>query len=688
MKTRLVSFVFSMAVFVSAFLLFQIQPLISKSILPWFGGTPNVWTTCLLFFQSVLFGGYVYAHLLTQKLTPKWQAIVHSALLLVAIILIGIVPDESWKPTGAEPPVFRILCVLMASVGLPYFVLSTTGPLLQAWFGNTFPGKSPYRLYSLSNTGSLLALISFPFVFEPMVATSELSNWWMLGFLLLATLCCICGWLAAFANPTQHNEAQLAVVEEPESTLTGGNAWQWFGLSMTASVLLLATTNQVCQDVAVIPFLWVVPLSLYLLTFILCFDSDRWYSRLQYGLFGAFSIVLVTFVMFDSAGTSLTLQLVVYFGALFVCCMVCHGELAALKPEPQRLTAFYLTMSAGGAAGGIFVAVIAPLIFPLFLEMHLALAVCAALTVGVYLNANGRREEQDQMPVWGHLGAIGAVISLLMSLQSNASATIRDAKEVQRNFYGVLKIEEQQDLDPAKNRRKLLHGRILHGVQFMALTKSHIPTTYYGVDSGIGRVINVLRERTDPLKVGVVGLGVGTLATYGEPEDVIRFYEINDSVVQLAQEYFSFIKDSKATTEMVLGDARLMMEREEAQAYDLLVLDAFSGDSVPAHLLTKEVMHVYQRHLKTNGVLAIHISNLHFDLRPVAAALVEDAGLHFTIARGVGDAETAQVSNLWLLASKDDATLQHPSLLELAKPAPENRVLWTDDFSDLFSVLK
>jgi len=697
MKQRTLSIVFSLAVFLSAFLLFQIQPLISKSILPWFGGTPNVWTTCLLFFQTVLFGGYVYAHVLTQKFSPKWQAIVHTLLLLLAVVLLGIVPDESWKPTGEEAPVLRILGVLVASVGLPYFVLSTTGPLLQAWFGGTCPGKSPYRLYALSNIGSLLALLSFPFFFEPMIVTSELSRWWMMGFIALAALCSLCGWIAAFATSkaTDNIEAQIETNNTPvpatESTSTeqtGGNAWQWFGLSMTASVLLLATTNQVCQDVAVIPFLWVVPLSLYLLTFILCFDSDRWYSRLRYGMFGALATALVAFVMISPGGVSIMAQLVIYFGALFLCCMVCHGELAALKPEPKRLTRFYLTMSAGGAAGGIFVAVIAPLIFPLYLEMHIAIAVCITLTVGVYLNENKKRTDQDQIPFWGHLSAAAAVILVMFSLQSNASGMLQASTEVERSFYGVLRVEHQFPEDLPNYTINMRHGRILHGVQFVQPEKSRIPTTYFGHDAGVGRAFAALRDRDEPLKVGIVGLGIGTLSAYSEAGDEFRYYEINESVVRIAEKHFTFVSGSPAKHEMVIGDARLMMEREDDQKYDLLILDAFSGDSVPAHLLTQEVMQQYKRHVKDDGILAMHISNLHFDLSPVTAAMVEDANFEFVLARGIADDASAQVSNLWMLSSRDETILKHEAIQELAKPDPGRRVLWTDDFSNLLSVLK
>ncbi len=696
MKNRLVSVLFAVSVFVSAFLLFQIQPLISKAILPWFGGTPNVWTTCLLFFQTVLFGGYVYAHLLTSKLTPRWQATVHSVLLIAAVATISILPDATWKPTGDEAPVIRILGLLLVTVGLPYFVLSTTGPLLQSWFGRTFPGRSPYRLYALSNIGSLLALVSYPFLFEPVIGMSQQSSIWSIGFFGLALLCGLCGWVSVFFQ-TEAENATSAESSQPISQemnveanveKTAGSWWQWFSLSMMASVMLLACTNQVCQDVAVVPFLWVIPLSLYLLSFILCFDGEQWYSRLGFGLGGAFSLALVTFLMTQPPSIGLVVEVLIYFSALFAVCMICHGELARLKPEPARLTSFYLIMAAGGASGGVFVGVIAPAFFPLLLEMHFALVLCSALAIGVYLNENGKRSEANQIPAWVHYGAYAAVIVTAISLQSQASGTIRNSTRIERNFYGVLRIEDQSPHDPEEHTLNLRHGRILHGVQYQSPEKMMIPTTYFGPDSGIGRTFSALNESRPSIKVGVVGLGIGTLSGYGRKSDHFRYYEINEAVVRIARDNFRFLSGSPSKTETIVGDARLVLEREDPQGYDLLVLDAFSGDSVPTHLLTKEAVKIYMSHLNERGVLAFHVSNLHLDLASVTTALADQVGMEFRLAKFYGDDATSQVSSLWMIASHDKDILDDPGLLELTITAPKDRVLWTDDFSNLYSVLK
>jgi len=693
-RTPLLAGLFAVSVFVSAFLLFQIQPMISKAILPWFGGTPSVWTTCLLFFQAVLFGGYLYAHLVTTKLSPKWQAGVHSSLLLAACLTLTIVPHEAWKPTGREQPILRILAVLLATVGLPYFVLSTTGPLLQAWFGRVFAGSSPYRLYALSNAGSLLALISYPFVFEPAIGLSRQAVFWTSGFVGLAILCGICSWLPAFfrTSSTELDSQQPPDESKPIAQdgrqRVGGKWWHWMSLSMMASVMLLATTNQVCQDVAVVPFLWVVPLSLYLLTFILCFDGERWYSRMGFGLAGAISVGGVLFIMQDPTEYHLTTQIAVYFAALFTTAMVCHGELARLKPEPERLTAFYLTLAAGGAAGGILVAVVAPLVFPLFLEFHLGLLICVLLSLGVYWH---EAKQNGRVPLLHKLVVVGTGAGLIAAgyvVVSNAEDVLGASFRVERNFYGVIRLRESHSGDPSEHTKTLVHGRISHGFQYQSPEKAMWPTSYYGPDSGVGRTFQILKERHPELKVGIVGLGTGTLSAYGREDDFFCYYEINEAIVRMAREEFSFLKKSPAENEIVLGDARLQMEQRPPQGYDLLILDAFSGDSIPTHLLSKEAMKIYTRHLAPDGVLAIHISNIHFDLAPVVLALADQAGFDAKLTSGNSDEETGQSANYWFIGSPDSSIVNHELLNELKWKRPDERILWTDDFSNLFSVLK
>ena len=684
-RPRSAVLLFAVTIFSSAFLLFQVQPLISRFILPWFGGSPAVWSTCMLFFQVVLFAGYVYAHLTTQHLSPKVQALLHVVLLLAAATLLPIAPADSWKPDGSGHPTLQIVALLSVCVGLPYFLLSSTGPLLQRWFSLQAPGESPYRLYALSNIGSLLALISYPFVVEPAMSSPVQADVWSWGFRAFAVFCAICA-LGQF---------KLVRVQAQPSTTgssaneTGPPTWAdcvtWFGLAMVASVMLLATTNQVCLDVATVPFLWILPLTLYLMSFILCFDADRWYSRKWYVGLLVVSLLAVIRILLDSSNLSIVFQIGIYLSALFFCCMVCHGELARQKPGPRYLTRFYLLLSAGGAGGGLFVGLLAPYVFPAYWEMHVGIIACLIATLVVFFRDRKSVLYQGQpRPAWI---AIGLWVSVLAwSLQSHARETVSSALAVSRNFYGVLRVEDETDGAKSEHRRGLFHGSILHGTQFLSKDKRHIPTTYYGTQSGVGLVMQQGRS-SQPRRIGVVGLGVGTLAAYGKADDTIRFYEINSEVVRLARGYFTFLSDTDAKTEMILGDARLSLEHEPPQNYDILVLDAFSGDAIPTHLLTREAGDLYARHLARDGILAVHISNLHFDLRPVVNGLAEHLEMDTVCIQSQENKSQGTQLCHWMLLSR--------------KPIPESivaaagdvdvvneSVLWTDEWSNLLSVLR
>lgn len=678
---------FAATVLISAFLLFQVQPLMSKSILPWFGGTPSVWTTCMLFFQVVLFAGYAYAHFLIRIAAPRNQVIVHVAVILAALSLMSITPSADWKPDGSMPPALRIVLLLAANIGLPFFVLSSTGPLLQGWFARATGGASPYRLYALSNIGSLSALVTYPFLFEPAFSTTDQARMWGWGFIVFAVLCAGCGFLMCRA--TQPQAAQGPRGDETAaggSAPTWGNRLLWFGLSMVASVMLLATTNQVCMDVAAVPFLWVLPLTLYLMSFVLCFDSDRWYSRRTFALALAVSFAGVCVVMLKGAGGSIVAQVLVYMAGLFFCAMVCHGELVRLKPDPKYLTAFYLVISAGGAAGGIFVGVIAPLVFPAFLELHIGLFGCCLLVLLVFFGDRNWVLHAGR-PRWAWAAILVGLFGMTAALRVQAGATLSNAVAITRNFYGVLKVQEVDADDPEMHRVELYHGRIKHGQQFLAKEKRDQPTTYYGRRSGIGLLLG-RENRPGDQRVGVVGLGVGTLAAYARRGDAYRFYEINPEVTRLARQHFRYLGDSRADVEIVTGDARLLLEREAANRFDTLVLDAFSGDAIPAHLLTVEAMQIYMRHLKVDGVLAIHISNLHFDLKPVVAASAKRFGLHAVAVKNTGKRAAGTETSLWVLLSRTKQSLDIPALKANATPLGDRRILWTDNKSNLFEILR
>ncbi len=515
---------YSLTIFWSAFLLFQIQPLIGKFILPWFGGTPGVWTTCMLVFQMLLFGGYAYAHLTISRLRPRAQAALHIVLLLAACLALPIVPNLGWKPTGDVEPISRIVLLLGATVGLPFFVLSATGPLLQGWFSRSHDGRSPYRLYALSNVGSLLALISFPAVFDWIFATRALAYLWSWSFAGFAVLCAACAVSVARrtqpwtqTEPTVNGSGSLNAAPLLRTKLL------WFALAMVPSVLLLATTNQVCLDVASVPFLWVLPLTLYLLSFILCFDSDWWYSRRIMMPATVVALCGLYLVMREGAGATFALQLIAYFAAFFLCAMVCHGELVRRKPDVAHLTSFYLVIAAGGAAGGIFVGIVAPLLFKNYYELDLGLFACAALMLLVVgTDKQSRLYRGFPRPVW--LVLLLMLSSFGVALAIEATRTDGSIVDVRRNFYGVLRVI-QGDADYGTTDEpilRLLNGRIAHGFQYQDPALWSVPTTYYSPESAIGLLLHE-RPGERPRRVGLVGLGIGTLATYARPGDQFQF---------------------------------------------------------------------------------------------------------------------------------------------------------------------
>ncbi len=774
---------YALTIFTGAFLLFLVQPLIGKYILPWFGGGPGVWTTCMLFFQVMLVGGYAYAHGVSRWLTPRRQVIAQLALLAASLAALPIIPPDAWKPSASHGPMLRILALLAATIALPYLALSSTGPLMQHWFALSCPGKSPYRLFALSNAGSLIALLGYPFYFESHFTRQTQARLWGAGLVLYALFTALAGWrLWRGARPRHDGSAVIpdrpgwtsvsdhkdpapdakqmntASAEEcPTAQRADENAraprgWLrgllWLLLPACASALLLAATNKLCLDVAVVPFLWVLPLAIYLLSFIVAFDSPRWYARFPFTLALILALGAFCWAMESGADWPVWRQALTYGLALFVCCVVCHGELYRLRPPPERLTAFYLLISIGGALGGLFVGVVAPAVFTDYYELHCTLLLCGVLfCVAASLDRN-----VSEARVWAWLGRIlpllavagldrwlahvqagaqlnrhfvaGArwglwlflaalivrwavrrgspgsrtpaflwlglgVCAMAAFLWTNARQADPDVTHKSRNFYGVLTVFNYRQTAPESHHYMLQHGRITHGLQFTDPDQSRWATTYFGQETGVGIAMRSLPQ--GPKKVGIVGLGTGTLAVYGLAGDTFRFYEINPMVEQIARSPFTYLSDCPARVEVARGDARLVMEREPAQGFDLLILDAFSSDSVPVHLLTSEAMALYGRHLKPGGILAVHISNHYLDLEPVVRKL---AG-HFHYHAALIDYEEYDeawwvYSASWMLLSKDPGMLDLPLVKQAAstlKPLKGDAQLWTDDFASLFPIL-
>ena len=673
---------FALTIFASAFLLFLVQPIIAKQILPWFGGTAAVWSTCLVFFQLTLLAGYVYSDWVTRKLDIRRQALLHLALIAVALALLPIVPNPNLQPQGHEQPSLRILLLLTATIGLPYFLLSTTSPLVQTWFARAHPGKSPYRLFALSNLASMLALLSYPFLLEPVIATQRQAVLWSIGFAVFAVLIALTLWRTQRSDNTVAMEALPTESSEPAPTQT--DKWIWIALAALGSSLLLGVSNHLTQNIPSAPLLWVVPLAIYLLTFTLCFNArdgvPNWYPRSISLPQTALAICAMAWLLADKKlDFMLLLHVIVFCGGLFIACMYCHGELAARKPATQYLTNYYLMIAIGGAVGSFLIGILAPLTLSAHYELSLTIYVFALLATWLLWRDSHRV----------HALVAGAVC--LFTLSAALYSMYHFRKEVivmTRNFYGTLRVRESHPNEMDRTRT-LVHGGIMHGDQYLDPERRRIATSYYRTTSGIGIALQQKNTELDrPLRVGIVGLGTGTLAAYGEIGDVFRFYEINPGVIAIAQRDFTYLADTAAKVEIALGDARLNLERETEQRFDVLAVDAFSSDSIPVHLLTVEALAVYEKHMQPDGIIAFHISNRFLQLHPVVEQLAVARGLAIAWLEETRD-NGSTVSD-WILLSKDPMALAKPYIAAAAQPIPARPdwQLWTDDFNNIVQVLR
>lgn len=680
--------VYAVTIFLSAFLLFQIQPLIAKFVLPWFGGSAAVWSAALLFFQLLLLAGYTYAHFLIRYLKPKTQLKVHLPLLVVALATLPIIPDNYWKPVGGADPTFGILALLSATIGLPYMILSATSPLLQAWYVRTHEGVIPYRLFALSNFGSMLALLSYPFLVEPNIALRTQAYIWSGGFGVFAAVCAYAAWKS---TPKADSPASAGISDDTGQIAAPpqpGTIAYWIGLSACASALLLATTSHLTQNVAPIPLLWVVPLSIYLLSFILSFESDRIYQSWIFLPLGIVALAVYTRGMKQYEDNVDVIHTLIPWlcGALFVACMVCHGELAKRKPHPKYLTQFFLMVSVGGAIGGLFVAFISPRVFPDYYEMPISIAGLALLMVLAIFNDDAGKPHP--WPIRASLLiVVGAFAVYLARIERDIS---QGYQLTARDFYGVLRVRD----DPAEGNfyglRTLIHGTINHGTQLLAPDGGRIPTSYFGLTSGINRAIRAKGDK-GPIRIGILGLGAGVTATLAREGDTLHYYEINPLIFDIAQTRFDFWKACPADKKIFFGDGRLTLEDMPDEQLDFLAMDAFTSDAVPMHLLTAEAYKIYARHLKPDGVLAINISNRYLNLQPVVTASAETAGFHGIMIYDDGSADPGlYVSNTWTLFNRDKSFFSHPNFYgaqtEELEPTPGFRG-WTDDYSNILNIL-
>jgi len=748
----------ALAILLSSFLLFLVQPIIAKQILPWFGGTAGVWTICLVFFQLVLLLGYTYAHWLTRRRGRYWPLALHVALLLASCLTLPIIPGSFWKPADDTQPALRILCLLAATVGLPYFLLASTAPLLQRWLSDTisdnFQKRSIYRLFALSNFGSLVGLLSYPFAIEPFATVRSQAWVWSGAYLLFAG--CLIGYAWTRRRRPEPQRVQGSDLAGAESSPSPALYAYWIACAALGSALLLSVTTQITKNVASIPFLWIIPLSIYLLSFILCFEGRSgkgWYER-RFWMTPALLATAAMAWMLGSTQANLSIYsaLPVYAAGLLLSCMLCHGELARSKPTAEYLTHFYLSLAAGGALGGLLVGLVAPLVFDGYWEVPLTLvavaglglAACAgemhrlpstswtanvaiaAVATGLILLLLGAIPPGLNLyaPNWANLSQGDARWGLAALLLVSALAlqryrlslalaltvllctlafvdgyyrSVSTGTELSvRNFYGALRVKASSAGE--WHVRTLVHGVVIHGTQVMEAPQSQIPTTYYGESSGIGHAILIEQMSAHPLRIGSIGLGTGTLAAYGRSGDLLRIYELNPAVVAIAENQFTYLKDSNARVELVLGDARLSLERELARGafnspdrqFDILSVDAFSGDSIPVHLLTREAFASYARVIKLDGVIAFHLTNRNLDLAAVVERIARDAGFQAVLVADRPEPNGLTLPSDWALVTRSNRFLQQPEIaaFSAAIAARAGLPVWTDQFSTLFQILK
>lgn len=668
---------YALAIFLASCLLFLSEPMAGKRLVPLFGGSAAVWTACLVFFQTALLIGYCCAHWLARRVHFRAQGLFY--LVLLALGLLSAVNPTPAIHANSSHPIVSVFWMLSLLLGVPFVALSAASPLLQAWHARHSPAdtnpRTTYRLFALSNFGSLAALAFYPILIEPRLTLRAQAIAWSLGYFLYLALCAAMVFLSRDDSDSETKPDSARDTVRPNLS----QLVVWFLLGACGSLLLSAVTSYLSQNIASMPLLWIVPLTMYLLSFIIAFQSDRFLPRpvtllLLAAALGALAYVCVR----DRTELHLAFIIPLFSAALFIGCLFCHRELYERRPATTQLTAFYLAIAIGGAVGAFFVGVLAPLIFPANYELHCALILAAALALVV---------TWKQHLVWRLLWTAGTIAMILVFVSYVRYAGEESIAKM-RNFYGTLRVDDTL-MDEVGPARTLFNGPIIHGTQLLHDSLRTTPTTYFGPGSGVGLALSLCCADR-PRRVGVIGLGAGTLAAYGRPGDVFRFYDINPLVVKVAHDYFTFLADSKARIEIAPGDARISLQNEEPQHFDVLVLDAFAGDAIPIHLLTMQAVAIYARHLQPGGIIAFHVSNKYFDLAPVVAQEAEQFGMSVILIKTTDDGSRGEYGSDWALVSSNKDFLALPDLQLDAEPIPQIAALrlWTDDYNSLQPILR
>lgn len=717
---------FAAALFTSAYLLFWLQPLIGKMLLPLLGGAPSVWNTCMVFFQALLLAGYAYALFISQRFRLRNQALFHITLVLAAAFFLPFAISDrmlSSVPTQGNPT-FWLLGVLFITVGFPFFILSATAPLLQRWFSHSShrSAKDPYFLYAVSNAGSMLSLLAFPFLLEPGLDLKRQSLYWALGYVLLAVLIGCCA--AILKERVSHQTDTNGLVEA--ASLTYRRRFRWIILAFIPSSLMLGVTTYISTDVASMPLIWIIPLSLYLLTFILAFANKQIISLRLTSLFVPAGIICLGAVTILGPPISVWLIIALHLTVFFLVGFICHRQIALDRPPVNKLAEYYLCISIGGVLGGIINALLAPLVFSMPLEYPIVfIAACMTLPVvrgklwsrswlrvafpalmlllTAALSFAVPRLVTDQKTRDGLILCLPLLVCYLMASRQGiifglsilavmigGYPYMNDSAEMlttQRNFFGVWRVASVEN----GRFHRLQHGSTTHGGQYVDSDRKCNATAYYHKDGPLGQIFNIHAANSSSKQIGVIGLGAGTMITYSADGEQWDFYEIDPTIVRIAQSpaYFSFLSDcSAAPYRMILGDARLRLQEAPNSHYGLLILDAFSSDSVPAHLVTSQAMDLYLSKLAPDGLMFFHISNRYLNLEPLVSGLSQEKGLSALIRDDREfDTSIAKNPSVWVVIARSEAALG-----DLVNNSQwrrlEGNVLWSDDFSNILSLIK
>jgi predicted O-methyltransferase YrrM len=667
---------FGGAVFFASFLLFLVEPIAAKQLLPVFGGSAAVWITCLVFFQTALLVAYLYAHWLAQR--SHW--VLHFALLLLAVVSAIVWSIQAIDLSrAAQYPVASIFAALGLSIGLPFLMLGATSPLLQVWLARLETRGIPYRLFALSNLASLLALALYPTVVEPHLTLKEQRLAWCGGFAAFALVSAILTWRTRSATDTpsqlkSENESTIAPTPLTHKLL-------WILLPMGAAMQLSAVTSYLTQNIAAIPLLWILPLAVYLITLILAFQFPRLLPR---GIITRFLVVMLAGLGYMLSQTEVSVPLRIglsfFLVEVFFSCLFCHTEAYALRPQrPSESTLFYLFFAAGGAFGSFLIGIASPLVFSFYYDLALTFFVTALLALAATWSSGWA-----QRLLWSTASVLllALVFMLYVAYQRNTPFAVR-------NFYGSLRVRESLSAHPGATTRTLTNGTIQHGTQIFSTELRRTPTTYYAEDSGVGLALRFCCQGR-VRNIGVVGLGVGTIAAYGRPGDRIRFYEINPAVIPIAQNLFTYLRDSGAQCSIAQGDARSSLAGEQPQNFDVLVIDAFSGDAIPLHLLTTQAVDLYKRHLAPGGILAFHISNQHVDLEPEISLLAKAAGMEVRRVSSFANEQRGEFTATWMLLTDNPSFFTQPEVATYVHQSIDDGKsrLWTDDYSSLLPLIR